>query len=170
MKRLLPLILLIPLAWCACISKSTVKPTTVDKGTITATIVGVDETFNISDSVYYFPKQPQTADWVFKASGRASNGDRIWFIIDYQAPILGGGTYNNNNDTSKPINVTMSYIMPGKQYICSTPSPVSVTLTTFTSTNVQGTFSGSPANNGEVKSVTNGKFNLDFATPVTITQ
>lgn len=169
MKRLVPLILLLPLAWCACISKSNVKPTIADKGTITATIGGVDETFNISDSVYYVPKQPQTADWVFKASGWAANGDRIWFIVDYQAPIIAGGTYNNN-DTSKPINVTISYIMPGKQYIASSPSPVSVSITAFTSTNVQGTFSGSPANNGEVKSVTDGKFNLDFASPVTITQ
>jgi hypothetical protein len=168
MKRLLPVFLLLALAWFAC-NKSVVAPD-VKKGTITATINGVDETFNMSDSVLYLAKQPQTADWVFKASGHNSADavtDRIWFIIDYQAPIVAGAEYNNEV-ADKPINVEMSYIKPGKQYIASYPDPVSVTITSFSSTSVQGAFSGTMHNNGETSTITNGKFNLYFAKPVVV--
>ena len=170
MKHLLPLLLILALCWCGC-DKQLVAPT-INKGSITATIDGVDETFSVSDSVSYLAKQPQTADWIFKVSGHnseAANTDRIFFYIDYQAPILAGVTYNNEI-TDHPINVTMSVITPGKQYFASYPSPVSITITSITSTNVQGTFSGTMANNGATKTLTNGKFDLYFATPITVSQ
>jgi hypothetical protein len=169
MKRLLFLVTFVALAWSSCNNKAIEPPVT--KGTITATVNGVDETFNVSDSVKYVPKQAQTADWWLIISGQnseAANADKIFVMIDYQAPIVAGVTYNNEI-TDHPINVHMSYKTSVKQYLASygSPLPVNMTVASFSSTNVQGTFSGSPANNGETKTITNGKFNLDFSSPVT---
>lgn len=168
MKRLLPFLICIALAWSSC-TNSAVSPT-ITKGTITATINGVDETFNVSDSVKYIAKQPQTADWWLILSGHngeAASSDQFFLTLDYQAPIVAGVTYNNEI-TDHPINVTISYKTSVKQYMASygSPLPVNITITSFSSTNVQGTFSGSPSNNGETKTITNSKFSLDFSTPV----
>jgi hypothetical protein len=76
-------------------------------------------------------------------------------------------TWKNRN---APERYTFKPKAKALKQIVVIPSHVNVTIISFTSTNIQGAFSGSPANNGEVKSVTNGKFNLDFASPVTITQ
>ncbi|HTD41823.1 MAG TPA: hypothetical protein VK671_14435 [Mucilaginibacter sp.] len=174
MKRLLLLSVCIAFFAASCSKKAVVpnlglKDTVTVKDTISATVDGVNETFNSVDTVRFY-----SATSMYISGTNATNSDKIIFIF----PELSGnviGTYDSaaasNNAIQMLYGLGPGYTANNYYYNYHVPNgPAydgSVTITTFTNTTVKGTFSGTliqessaSVGHGPTKTITNGKFTL----------
>ena len=173
MKHLLLLSVCIAVITSSC-GKKAVNPNlnltpVTEKDTISATVDGVDETFNSSDTVRF-----TGTNSMYISGTNAASSDKIIFILP-QLALNGLGTYDSSASSNNNIqmlyglgpgytanNYYYNYHVPqGTAYDCK------ITITTFTNSRVKGTFSGTliqessaTGGHGPTKIITNGKFNL----------
>lgn len=173
MKRLLLLSFCIVFVAASCGKKAVVPNVSITKNTvadtISATVDGVNETFNSLDTVRFFSTKS-----MYISGTNAASSDKIIFIL----PALSGngvGTYDSSASSNNAIQMLYG-LGPGytadnyyyNYHVSNGPSfDCSVTITTFTNTTIKGTFSGTliqessaTTGHGPTKTITNGKFTL----------
>jgi hypothetical protein len=170
MKKLLIPAICIAFIFCSFGKKSTPAPTVPVKG-IYATIDGKQRTFNNNDSILF----AHNSFYQLAVTGYIAPGDTTFvfgFGITSTTPIT-TGTYNL---TGSPTVIYLYYqASSGSSYYnsfatnSSTIYPASITITSVTHNNIQGTFSGTFVNVGDGRGnpnnlsvITNGKFDLDY--------
>jgi hypothetical protein len=168
MKKILLFSACVMLAFSSC-KKSAPKITT--SNTITANVGGSGLTFNSAVTGLLANSSGSYVLLITGATGTGSNAQVMSIAIDSENPIV-KGTYTINSSTSSDATSfpQLSYVQSA-----STTNPVSftsdltgtnastVTITSISSTNVQGTFNGvllSDQDGTTTKSVTNGKFDV----------
>jgi hypothetical protein len=171
MKKLLLFSALIAIVSASCVSKAKVdpiKPPFAD--TISATVDGVNENFNSLDTTRY-----NSANSLYLSGANADNADKMILILGSTGSSIDTGTYNSVYGGSKgleilygvgpgytPDNLYYTYDITGGASFDAT-----LKVTSVTSTNIKGTFSGKVVLESSVltanpvtQSITNGKFNL----------
>ncbi|MHB8208859.1 hypothetical protein [Mucilaginibacter sp.] len=179
MKNFLLFSACVMLAFASC-KKDAAKTTTTN--TITATVGGTNVNFSTgaiaqlgSDSGAYILE-------VQGVSGTGSSAQPIIVGLVSEAPIVKGTyTFNSSTDPNATVfpDITYAKSLSGSAadvfvtdiYFDAQSSTISttttVTITSISSTNVQGTFSGVLINEADdtiTETVTNGKFNLAIST------
>ena len=166
MKKPLLIAICILLAFTSC-----KKSSDVPANTISATVDGVDESFNTNTNA-----QLGTAialNSVLNIAGSSASGtgaDIIGMTIESNGTIVKGSYSNSavNNSTFTSMLYTKGPFLLSDPNIYSSGVngnyPTTITITSMINTNIQGTFSGKLLfkDGTTVKSVTNGKFNLDI--------
>ena len=138
---------------------------TASADTISATINGVDEHFASNDSAQYFHPQIYDATYITARDGALS---RIQIEVFSKTGPVPVGTYTLSSANSNPdrfpslVYEVMTGQYNGDFYTPDTSTnPLTITITSTTSTRVIGTFSGTLAKSGGATLVfTNGKFNV----------
>ena len=170
MKKLLIPAICIAFIFCSCGKKSTPAPAVPVKG-IYATIDGTNRVFNYKDSILF----AHNSFYQLAVTGYITPGDTTFvfgFGITSTSPIT-TGTYKL---TGSPTVIYLYYqASAGSSYYnsfaanSSTMYPASITITAVSSSNIQGTFSGTFLNDGDGRGnpnnlsvITNGKFDLDY--------
>jgi hypothetical protein len=164
MKRLLLLLVPTVLGLYSCVSKGK-EPEPVIKTYITATIDGVDETFNYVDTARF-----QGSTLLYISGTNETTKDKIILIFGNSGGLT-AGTYASNtspNSLQMLLGIGPGYTFDNYYYNHDSASVSTVTVAAMDSTHVNGTFSGSvvlesAANNAgtrPIKTITNGKFNL----------
>jgi hypothetical protein len=176
MKRLLLLSVCLAVVAASCSKNAAVIPkggaiVTV-KDTITATINGVNETFNSVDTV-----RSNGPSGMYISGTNAASSDKIILILGTLSQ-NGVGTYSSSGANMN--NIQMLYgqgpgYTPANYFYTYHPTQgtaydCTVTITEFTYTTVKGTFSGSLIQESALtgggtqppKTVTNGKFTLSL--------
>ncbi len=159
-------VLIIVLAFCAC--KKSAAPPTGSANFMTADINDTSQTFN---TVVLAKNVPVSSGYLLAiacASTNTSAADVLSVSIDGMKPIT-TGTFTANFSGTPDFLPSMAFQhgdTTAYQEDVSGSHPITVTITSLTGTNVQGTFNGTlTLANGSgafVKKVTNGKFNIDF--------
>lgn len=131
--------------------------------TITANIDGTATTFN----VHAMAAKGTLSGMTITSIQGSSSGGTI-FSITLNGAVTAGTTYaaGTNTDTEPLLSLTTT----GDQFLnddASTTNPVSVTITSVSSTAIAGTFKGDLVSTNiggtpTTKSVTNGKFSVSF--------
>jgi hypothetical protein len=166
MKKPLLITICILLAFSSC-----KKSSDVPANTISATIDGVDESFNTNQSARLGSSIDLNSNLLISGSSASGTGaDGIGITIESNSTIV-KGSYNNagtNNSgfTSILYSKGPSLLIDPNIYTTDVNGnyPTTITITSMSNTNIQGTFSGQLLfkDGKTVKSVTNGKFNLDI--------
>jgi hypothetical protein len=133
--------------------------------TISATINGVEEHFASNDSAQYFHPQIYDASYITARDGALS---RIQIEVFSKTGPVPAGTYTLPAANASPdrfpslVYEVMTGLNTGDFYIPDTSTnPLTITITSTTSTRVIGSFSGTLDNSGGSTFVfTNGKFNV----------
>lgn len=152
------------LSICAC-NKNTAKPVGIGQGTITATIGGVSQTFTVKAraalETNIYPRPPYSIVMAAAADG-AEAPSTLLLTVNSTEPINTKTYLYNNNDKVQTTGITYEDGRAADKYTPAGSNPESITITiqSITETGVQGTFSGTLSCNGQVKKVTNGRFNL----------
>jgi hypothetical protein len=140
-------------------------------GTISATVNGVNETFNTEALAV----QLNTAGTYFieitGSQGTVGSSDQLTFSIGGTQAIIPGTYQISTSNTSRDatyLTFTQYASGSGNEYITDPPNatyPFTVIITSVSSTNIQGTFSGVGGNiNGgpNTETLSNGKFNVSI--------
>ena len=167
MKKLLLFSACIMLAFASCKKNDPTKSTTA-VGTISATIGGVNETFTTS----VIAESADTPSYTIGISGfrgTGANQEGIQIGISSYKPIT-TGTYTISSALSNDVvytpfvgyykNTSVSSIA-----IFGTDNITTITITSVSNTNVQGTFSGVLLNEDgstDTQTIANGKFNVNI--------
>lgn len=175
MKRILFGAIGLLFAFTSCKKKSDVIPV----NTISATIDGVGMNFNTNVNARFTGNFEGTGNIGLVILGATTNSGPtsnmgISFVTANSGTII-KGTYSaasaNNNP---PVWAALAYTdynpgsgQPATNYITNvnTALPFTITITSISSTNIQGTFSGSVTDLNNIsnsKTVTNGKFNVNI--------
>ena len=173
MKKVLLISFCILFIFTSCKKKSEVVPV----NTITATVNGVNMNFNVNIHAQYDGDFEGTGNTGLTIVGGATidsiTGLMGISIVTANANSITKGTYiaaNANN--TPPIWAALSYTdfnsvtnSPGTNYVSNinNSAPFTITITSISNTNVQGTFSGilgNLNNSSDIKTVNNGKFNV----------
>lgn len=159
------LILLLPvcllLALSSCSKKSTPAPGSTGTGTITATIGGSAQTFNVN--AYATAQNIDGLNFITIYGSKSSGSTDKFELAIVNSSILAGTTY-----TGVASQVQLTYTLASGavyQYADDDAAAfVSVVIKSVSSTNVQGTFSGNlnliSGTGAATETVTNGTFNL----------
>lgn len=164
MRKLSFIILLALLAFVSC-KKDGSAP---GGGTISATVGGKDETFNNISVAKNTSAAGQYSLYFAGSADTSATADIISITIDGSMPVA-TGTYSS-------FHTPMDNYFPGMVYKTGGADtysedinglyPITITITSLSSKNVQGTFSGALvlyAGTGVAnKIITNGKFNVNF--------
>jgi hypothetical protein len=172
MRRLLlfSVLITIVLASCSKTNKSTIAP----EAAISATIDGVNMTFNSKDSV-----RTVGSTVIYLAGSNDTTSNKIMIYIINPSKV-DTGTYSSNAPDSRDLEILYG-VGPGNTpdnvfytYDIADGASFDATLkvTSVTSTNIKGTFSGKVVLESSVltanpvtKTITNGKFNLAIKQP-----
>ena len=141
----------------------------VNSNTISATIDGVDESFNTIAVAKNISVSQGYSLFFAGTNGTSSTADAFSITVDGLQPIT-TGTFDLSGGASGNYFPGMAYTQPGSiiyEQDLSGANPTIVTITTLTATNVQGSFSGklvlySGSGVPATKTITNGKFNVSF--------
>jgi hypothetical protein len=140
-------------------------------GTISASINGVNETFNTDASALQVNAAGTYNIEVAGYHGAAGASDQLAFSIGGTQAIKSGTyQYSYANPNSDAVDlIFVQYSSGGNNQFVSDPSnttnPVTVNITSISSTNIQGTFNGvlpSFSGGSGTETVTNGKFNVSI--------
>lgn len=144
------------------------KDKTAPAATITATIDGTAVNFNTH--AVAIKGSGETAG-VTVIEGAGANGTT--FSISFVSPLTAGKTFSSDADDANNVPL-LQYSTASDDFInadIDQGDPFSVTITSVSSTSVQGTFKGKIANeiivagNGtpsKIETITNGKFSVNF--------
>ena len=133
--------------------------------TISATIDGVDESFSTSPSAQLSTGVTLNSNLgIYGTNGSATGADALSITLQTNKTIA-TGTYTSGSSSIGAVQIlyshgTFSLVSPNTYTTDPTGTATTVTISTLTNTNVQGTFSGKLFQGGSSKTVTNGKFNL----------
>jgi hypothetical protein len=163
MKNILIIVGCILLLFTAC-KKST---NTAPANTISANIDGVDESFNTN----VFAQLGTGAKFnsslnIYGASG-SNAGAHVLTITMAVNQTIATGSYTSGSNSIGFVSILysngpFSIANPNTYSTDVNGSPSTVVITSLTSTNVQGTFSGILIYGSTRKTITNGKFNLSI--------
>lgn len=148
--------------------KSSTNSTTPGGGTITATIDGTAMTFNsilIAKDTSYLGAYALTISGISSLSGSAPE---LSLTVDGTSPVT-AGTYTLSSSSNTTDLPAMSYSQ-GSTLVyeedITGAQTSTIVITSLSKTNVQGTFSGTLTlmlgSGPQTKTVTNGKFNVNF--------
>ncbi|MBS1530165.1 MAG: hypothetical protein JSU01_07655 [Bacteroidetes bacterium] len=170
MKRfLLPAICLL-LVFTSCKKKNDVTPV----NTLTATVDGINMNFNSNMTARIDGNFTGTGNIDLVVEGFATNGSTnnmlgISFITANLNSITAGTYTAANANNTPPIWAAITYndnsSASTHNYLTYTTVPFTITITSISKTNIQGTFSGVVAdlnNSSNTKTITNGKFNVNI--------
>ncbi|HVW13542.1 MAG TPA: hypothetical protein VHB54_06975 [Mucilaginibacter sp.] len=169
MKRFLLPAICIVLIFTSCKKKSEVIPV----GTLSADIGGTTMTFN-AYATYSIPVNSTNNQLNIGANTSAGSSANFNIWIHPSGGQIVKGTYTNAGLGNNPDPIVgMDYIYPrpsgtGTKLYLSDPNnvqPVSITITSITASNVQGTFTAAlldDDNRTKTLSVINGKFNVNI--------
>jgi hypothetical protein len=168
MKNLLILLIFIFFIFTSCSKKADVVPV----GTLSANIGGVNMNFN-AYATYSSPASSKSNQLNIDGNINAPNSPGIGLSIAANGGAIGPGKYSVTDIANNPPFLVMLdyYIQPTgmgiKLYITdpNNVQPVKITITSISSTSVQGTFSSvllEDQNRANTLSVTNGKFNVQI--------
>jgi hypothetical protein len=162
MKKILLFTICVTLAFSSCKKSSSDIPA----NTISATIDGVDESFNSNPIAELGTAIRLNSNLLISGSnGSGTGSDSMAITIESNNTIVKGNYINTGSDF-------ISVLYNKGPFSLSNPNtystdingtyPTTVTITSMSSTNIQGTFSGKLLfkDGTTVKNVTNGKFNL----------
>jgi hypothetical protein len=165
MKKLLLFTICVTLAFSSCKKSSSDIPA----NTISATVDGVDESFNTSPIAELGTAISLNSNLLISGSnGSGTSSDSMGITIESNNTIVKGSYTNASTNNSSYVSVLYNKA----PFSLSNPNiystdingtyPTTVTITSMSSTNIQGTFSGKLLfkDGTTVKNVTNGKFNL----------
>ncbi len=143
--------------------KQNTSPTNAS-GIISATVNDTAITFNTNATALYLGTNGKYNLVISGFAGTTGTSNEISISIGGGAPV-GVGTYNDTGVGAD--KVTMLYGLPSGASDFATRSDATVTITSLTSTNVQGTFSGVLSNytgraTKATKAFASGKFNLQI--------
>lgn len=149
----------------SCKKTSPIAPS----NTISTTIDGVNESFNANIVARLGTGVQQNSDLLITATnGTAKDADGISITINSNSSIA-KAVYVNTSSTSFPslLYSKGSFSLTNPNYYTTDVhgnNLTTIVITSLTSTNIQGTFSGKLvlANGSTIKSVTDGKFNVNF--------
>jgi hypothetical protein len=159
MKRLLIFSLVIFAIFSSCKKNN---PSANPGNYITATVNGSNLTFNIGAEALV---ESSSAGYRVEITGRegvAYDASQILVVISGSSPIP-AGVYSNG--TAGPDQVSLLYALTNVAAYQAVGVGPSVTITSITGTNVQGTFNGvlmlaSGSTAASTATITNGKFNV----------
>jgi outer membrane murein-binding lipoprotein Lpp len=172
MKKFLLFTALIATVFASCISNKAkvdpLKPAAAD--TISATIDGVNESFNSLDTTRY-----NSPNSLYLSGANADNADKMILILGSTGSSIDTGTYVSTYPAAKGLEILYGVgpgYTPDNLYytydiIDGASFDAIVKVTSVTSSNIKGTFSGTVVLESSVltaspvtKAITNGKFNL----------
>lgn len=164
MKKTLLIAVCILVSLASC-KKSSVAP----KNTITATIDGVTETFNVNAFAQLGTSIDLNSHLLVNGSNSSATGsDGMTIDINANTTIAKGTYINNGAAGFMAITYSKGPLSLSSPNIYATDLnsvyPSNITITSVSNTNVQGTFSGQLlfTDGKTVKTVTEGKFNVDI--------
>lgn len=172
MKKILLFSACVMFAFASCKKDSSKK---TGSNTITATVGGSDINFSASASAQIVNQSGGYELAIVGLTSTGSNPQTMTISIASEVPIV-KGTYTLNSSTPSDAN---SFPQLSYSENTSITNPVgfttditganssTITITSISSTNVQGTFSGvllSDQDNTTTKAVTNGKFDVNIGT------
>jgi outer membrane murein-binding lipoprotein Lpp len=171
MKIFLLFSALIAIVFASCVSKAKVdpiKPAFAD--TISATVDGVNESFNSLDTTRY-----NSANSLYLSGANADNADKMILILGSTGSSIDTGTYVSTYPAAKGLEIlygvgpgyTENNLFYTYDIIGGASFDATLKVTSVTSSNIKGTFSGKVVLESSVltanpvtKTITNGKFNL----------
>ena len=144
--------------------KNNTTPTPETKATFVATVDGVVTEFNVNLKGQEYGTSP--GNWVTAIQGKTSDGTTLG--ISFSGTAVAGKTYSDadTNDVNRPIIIYQTPTSNVQYYNDHNASNVpSVTITSVTSTTLDGTFKGrlikDPATDKtDTILITNGKFHI----------
>lgn len=171
MKKLPIFAVFIAIVFASCIGKTKVTPVIPPAAdTISATIDGVNETFNSHDTIRY-----NNANSLYLSGTNAGSSDKMVLILGNTGSNIDTGTYVSTYPAAKGLEILYG-VGPGSTadnvfytYDISGGASFDAVLnvTSVTGTNIKGTFSGKVVLESSVltanpvtKTITNGRFNL----------
>ncbi len=169
MKKGVLLTIALLLIYSSCKKSDPVAPA----NTLSATVDGVAENFSIGQTTYLSNGLAPDADLsIFGSEGSGANSLNLAITIEANNTIA-TGTYTNadvNNAGFISITYSIGPATTNFDFYTSDPTakyPTTITITSISNGNVQGTFSGQlPLYNGTaIKTITDGKFNLNVKNP-----
>jgi len=167
MKKPLLFIIVLFLFLASCKKNASVGPV----NTLSATINGVDESFNTNLYAQNGTGVTTNSDLaVFGTTGTASNAEVLSITVNTNATIATGTYTNSASSNSGFISILYSKgpvnLFTPNEYVSDVNGTylTTVKVTSISNTNVQGTFSAQLLyTDGKTKMmVTNGKFNVNF--------
>jgi hypothetical protein len=162
MKKILLFTICIALAFSSCKKSSSDVPA----NTISATIDGVDESFNTNPIAELGTAIRLNSNLLISGgNGSGTGSDSMAITIESNNTIVKGSYTNAGSDFISVLYNNGPFSLANPTYYTTDVTgvyPTTVVITSMSSTNIQGTFSGKLLfNKGTtVKTVTNGKFNL----------
>jgi hypothetical protein len=162
MKKALIFITCVLLGFTSCQKSENIVPT----NTITATIDGVNESFNIKPTAYLTNSLKVNADLaIFGTNSTVTNADYVSITLTLNQTVTPGTYMSGNSTAGVQILYNQGSTNPLNLDYYDTPltgSQSTIVITALSNTAVQGTFSGilTNASDGTTKTVTNGKFSL----------
>jgi len=165
MKKLIFFAVCVVFVLFAC-NKSGVKP----QINVSATIDGVDENFNTTDSLRYSNTPTVYSASISATNGTSATADKMELMVNNPTQIT-TGTYTLTKPWNPPFEPLIIYSTDGgsnyaNDYVVDYTGnhPAEITITSVSNTSIQGTFSGvlvvAAGTSGATKTITNGKFNL----------
>jgi hypothetical protein len=134
--------------------------------TITATVNGVEESFNTAayaELTTGAAKNSNLAVYGTNGSGTAAEVMSIT-LVDNETLFASSYTSGSSSVSSAAIlyaaGVSATGVLNNSYITTDSSSPSTITITSLTGATVQGTFSGVLVDGGATKTVTNGQFNL----------
>ena len=156
------------LAFSSCKKES--KTTTTTTATLSATIGGVNETFNSSLTAQSIYNNPGYTIGITGFRGAGTNPDGLQLAVNSDKPIAKGVYTISSQTSTDPSNLPLIIYYKSTGTFGTDVSGVNVTtitITSISSANVQGTFSGvliSETGDNTTQTITDGKFNVNITT------
>lgn len=165
MSKTILFLICISIVFFSCTKQSQAP---IAQNTIKADFDGITQTFPIkARALLTVATEEHQVPYAISIDGTDDDQEgshSISIVVNSTVPV-GARTYMyNNKDYSQSTNVIYQEIPSYFKYSASGSSPetIVVTITSLTATNIQGTFRGTIAGNGEIKKITNGRFNVNF--------
>jgi hypothetical protein len=138
---------------------------------MSATIDGVNENFDTSDSASFHNTATYYSASISSKNGALATSDKMELFIANPTAIT-VGTYTLTTNYNPPFGPLIIYKTNGgsnfaDDYVIDYTGnhPATITITSISKTNIQGTFSGvlvvAAGTSGATKTITNGVFNVD---------
>lgn len=157
------------IAVCLLVLLACKKNSVAPKNTISATIDGVTETFNTNVAAQLGTSIQLNSHLIISGTnGSAAGSDGIGIEINSNGTIVKGNYVNNGAAGYMGITYSKGPFSLSNPTVYSTDVnsvyPSNITITSISNTNVQGTFTGKLlfTDGKTVKTVTDGKFNIDI--------
>jgi hypothetical protein len=167
MKKILLVCVCIAFVLYSCNKNSAIAPTSY----ISATINGTNEMFGTIDSGLYRSNANSYSVSLSALSGTTANADKMELYLANPTQIT-TGTYALTTTWNPPFEPLIIYKINGSSNFADDfvvdytgNHPAQITITSISSTNIQGTFSATLVaadNSGNTKTITNGTFNVDI--------